>query len=34
MDNNDKIKYWLELAEYDLETARLIIEIPSICLNH
>lgn len=26
MENSDKIKYWLELAEYDLETARLMLD--------
>lgn len=26
LDNQDKQKYWLELAEYDLETARVMLE--------
>ena len=26
MENSDKLKYWLELAEYDFETARLMLD--------
>lgn len=24
MDNNDKVEYWLELADYDLDSARVM----------
>lgn len=26
MDNNDKIKYWIDLSNYDLDTAKAMLE--------
>jgi HEPN domain-containing protein len=26
LDTNEKLKYWLELAEYDLETAKVMLD--------